>query len=84
MCLMVKFAAKSLVPGFIFSKLSVSTKSGFSMAILMAFVLLSREVKGRVMVIAEKETRFSFWMEKFSMFFTSRPRGKSESFKSLN
>jgi len=54
------------------------------MAMLTAFFLLNREVKGRVMVIAEKETRFSFWMEKFSMFFTSRPRGKSESFKSLN
>jgi len=37
-----------------------------------------------VMVTPEKETRFSFLMGKFSMFFISRPRGKNESFKSLN
>jgi hypothetical protein len=54
------------------------------MAMLTVFFLLNREVKGRVMVILEKEIRFSFWMGKFSMFFISRPRGKSERFKSLN
>jgi hypothetical protein len=62
----------------------VSTKSGFSMAMLMVFFLLNSEVMGRVMVTAEKETRFSFWMGKFSIFFISRPRGKRESSKSLN
>jgi hypothetical protein len=54
------------------------------MATLMAFFLLNREVKGRVMVTPEKETRFSFWIGKFSMFLISRPRGKRESFRSLN
>jgi hypothetical protein len=54
------------------------------MAMLMVFFLLNREVMGRVMVTAEKETRFSFWMGKFSIFFISRPRGKRESSKSLN
>ena len=84
MCLIVKVEVKSPLPGFILSKLSVSTKSGFSMEILMLFFLLNREVKGRVMVTAEKETRFSFWMGKFVMSFISRPRGKKESLKSLN
>jgi hypothetical protein len=35
-------------------------------------------------VTLEKETRFSFLMGKFSMFFISKPRGNRESFKSLN
>jgi hypothetical protein len=56
---------------------------GFSMTMLMAFFLLNREVKGRVTVTLEKETRFSLRMGKSSIFFTFRPRGKMESFKSL-
>ena len=54
------------------------------MVMLMAFFLLNREVKGMVTVTPENETRFSFLMGKFLMFFISRPRGKRESFKSLN
>jgi len=42
------------------------------------------EVKGMVTVTPENETRFSFWMGKSAMSFISRPRGKKESFKSLN